>query len=153
VIQLTVDDPAPLYNAWEIALVDAGTSTSSELVLGSLFDAATGGVRGWKVAVECPPLAFFDQLSPGDKTAMQDVVAVEVEVRRAGSTASEEVRLTRQAPAGAVLLSRTVADFVSDRATGRSTFEYRQRVLRVTRAEEWSPWRSETGSAVSVFLS
>jgi hypothetical protein len=152
VIHLTVEGEAPLYNVWEIALVDACTSTSSELVLGSIFDAATQGVRGWKVAIECPPLAFFDQLTPEDKAPMQDVVAIEVEVRRAGSTASEEVRLTRQAPAGSVLLSRTVADFVSDRATGRSTFEYRQRVLRVTRAEEWSPWRSETGSAASVFL-
>jgi hypothetical protein len=83
---------------------------------------------------------------------MKDLAAIEVEVRRLGSASSEEVRITRQAPSGSVLLSRTVADFISDRSTGTSTFEYRQRVIRLTRAEDWTPWRQETGSALSVFL-
>ena len=142
-----------LFNAWDIALVDSRTAASTELVLSEIFDAATSGVRGWKVQVDCPPLQFFDRLSAEDQARMSDLAAIEVEVRRLGSTAVDEVRLTKQTPTGVILLSRTVADFVSDRATGRSTFEYRQRALRLTRAEEWSNWRPETGSAVSVFLS
>ena len=151
-VHLAVDGDSPLFNAWDVLLVDCHATTSAELVLGGVFDAATGGVRGWRVAVDCPPLAFFDQLTPDDQARMRDVVAIEVEVRRKGSTVTEEVRLTRQAASGTVLLSRTVADFVSDRSVGRSTFEYRQRALRLTRADDWTAWREETGSALSVFL-
>jgi hypothetical protein len=151
-IALALDGDAPLYNTWDISLIDCRTGATADLVLSSIFDAASGGVRGWQVAIDCPPLGFFDQLAAEDQARFKDVVALEVEVRRKGSTAIEEVRLTRQAPAGSVLLSRTVADFVSDRSVGRSTFEFRQRALRVARADEWSPWREETGSAVSVFL-
>lgn len=151
-VRLTIDGDQPLYNAWDVSLVDCHTTTSAELVLSGIFDAATSGVRGWQVAIDCPPLAFFDQLTPEDQARLKDIVALEVEVRRKGSSLIEEVRLTRQAAAGSVLLSRTVADFVSDRSVGRSTFEYRQRALRLTRADEWSPWREETGSALSVFL-
>src|SRR6185436_17714497 len=124
-VQLAIQDEKPLYNAWDVALIDCHASTTADLVLGSIFDAATAGVRGWQV---------------------------EVEVRRKGSQATEEVRLTRPAASGVVLLSRTVADFVTDRSVGRSTFEYRQRAVRLTRADAWTDWREETGSAVSVFL-
>ena len=152
-IHLTVEGQTRIFNAWDVALVDCHTETSGELVLNQIFDAATTGVRGWKIEVESPPLMSFDQLSPTDQALMQDIQSIEVEIRRLGSTSIEEVRLTRQTPKGHVLLSRTVADFISDRTTGRSTFEYRQRILRLARAEEWSPWRSETGSAISIYLS
>jgi hypothetical protein len=151
-VRLAVEGDKPLYNAWDLLLVDCHTTTSAELVLGGIFDAATSGVRGWQVAIDCPPLAFFDQLTPEDQARMRDVVAIEIEVRRKASPVIEEVRLTRQAASGVVLLSRTVADFVSDRSVGRSTFEYRQRALRLTRADDWTDWREETGSALSVFL-
>ena len=151
-VRLTIEGESPLYNAWDVALVDAQTRTSEEIVLNQIFDAATSGVRGWKVQVDCPPFAFFDQLPPEDQATMRDVMAIEVELRRAGSQSIEEVRLTKGSPQGAVLLSRTVADFVSDRANGRSSFEYRQRTLRFTRADEWTPWRPETGSAITIFL-
>jgi hypothetical protein len=151
-VQLTIQDEKPLYNGWDVALIDCHTTTTADLVLGSIFDAATAGVRGWQVAVDCPPLAFFDQLSPEDQAKIRDVVALEVEVRRKGSEIAEEVRLTRQAASGVVLLSRTVGDFVSDRSVGRSIFEYRQRAVRLTRAEPFTDWQEETGSAVSVFF-
>jgi len=151
-VQLAIQDEKPLYNAWDVALIDCHAATTADLVLGSIFDAATAGVRGWQVAIDCPPLAFFDQLTPDDQAKIRDVVALEVEVRRKGSQATEEVRLTRPAASGVVLLSRTVADFVTDRSVGRSTFEYRQRAVRLTRADAWTDWREETGSAVSVFL-
>jgi len=151
-VQLTIDGDKPLYNAWDVALIDCHVTTTADLVLGGIFDAATAGVRGWQVSIDCPPLAFFDQLTPEDQARVRDVVALEVEVRRKGSEAVEEVRLTRQAAAGVVLLSRTVGDFVSDRSVGRSTFQYRQRAVRITRADDWTDWRDETGSAVSVFL-
>lgn len=151
-VRLTIDAESPLYNAWDVALVDCHASTSADLVLSGIFDAATSGVRGWRVAIDSPPLEFFDRLPAEDQARFGDLVALEVEVRRKGSAVIEEVRLTRQSPSGSVLLSRTVADFVSDRAVGRSTFEYRQRPLRVTHADDWSPWREETGSALSVFL-
>jgi hypothetical protein len=152
VVHLTIEAEKPLCNGWDISLVDCRTKASSELVLNSVFDTTSSGVRGWKIVIDCPPMQFFDRLTPEDQAKMQDIVAIEVEVRRPGSDAIEEVRVTRQAPAGVALLSRTVADFVSDRATARSTFEYRQRNLRLTRADDWSPWRQETGSGVSVFL-
>jgi hypothetical protein len=151
-VQLTMQEEKPLYNAWDVALIDCHAATTADLVLGSIFDAATAGVRGWQVAIDSPPLAFFDQLTPDDQAKIRDVVALEVEVRRKGSQVTEEVRLTRQAASGVVLLSRTVADFVTDRSVGRSTFEYRQRAVRLTRADAWTDWREETGSAVSVFL-
>jgi hypothetical protein len=152
VVHLTIEGENPLCNAWDIALVDCQTKTSADLVVNQIFDAATSGVRGWKVDIDCPPFAFFDQLSPEDKAKMADVVAFEVEVRRFGSDLVEEARLTRQTPSGAVLLSRTVADFISDRAVGRSTFEYRQRTVHITRADDWTPWRQESGKNMSVFL-
>jgi len=144
--------PSYAHGAWDVALIDCHAATTADLVLGSIFDAATAGVRGWQVAIDCPPLAFFDQLTPDDQAKIRDVVALEVEVRRKGSQVTEEVRLTRPAASGVVLLSRTVADFVTDRSVGRSTFEYRQRAVRLTRADAWTDWREETGSAVSVFL-
>lgn len=151
-VSLTLEDGKALFNAWDIALVDSRTVASGELVLSQLFDAGSVGVRGWKVDIDCPPMQFFDRLTPQEQAQMADIVGLEVEVRRLGSTAVEEVRLTKQVPAGAVLLSRTVADFISDRATGRSTFEYRTRALRLTRADGWGDWKPETGSALSVFL-
>ncbi|HEY5953635.1 MAG TPA: hypothetical protein VIT18_04670, partial [Terrimicrobiaceae bacterium] len=151
-VQLGFSEDTPIFNAWDVSLVDCYAAISTDLVLSQLFDAATSGVRGWRVSIDCPPLQFFDQLTPEDKAKMSDVAAIEVEVRRKDSSSLEEVRLTRQAPSGTVLLSRTVADFVADRSSGRSTFEYRKRVLRLTRADDWSPWSEETGSALSVFL-
>ena len=153
VVHLTIEGQKLLLNAWDVALVDCHTETSGELVLSQLFDAATTGVRGWKIDIESPPMASFDQLSPEDQALMRDIRSIEVEVCRKGSDLIEEVRLTRQAPQGFVLLSRTVADFVSDRATGRSKFEYRQRILRNTSADKWSEWSEETGSALSIYLS
>jgi len=151
-IRLALNAERPIYNAWDVSLVDCHTSTSAELVLSQIFDVATSGVRGWQIAIDCPPMAFFDQLTPEDQAKVRDIVAMEVEVRRKDSSLIEEVRLTRQATTGSVLLSRTVADFVSDRSTGRSVFEFRQRALRPTRADDWSPWREESGSALSIFL-
>lgn len=142
----------PLFNTWDIALIDCRVHSDGEQVLSRLFDAAGNGVRGWQVAVECPPLAFFDQLPADDQTRFRDVVAVEIELRRRGAPDAEEVRLTRAAPRGSALLSRTVADFISDRAVGRSVFEVRRRLLRVASADGWSEWTEETGAAVSVYF-
>jgi hypothetical protein len=158
VLRLRLDPPADgtgpaqaVYNSWDLALADARPETSEQLMLDQLFDAATGGVRGWKVEVECPAFAFFDRLTPEDRARMEDVIALEVEVRRAGTDAVEEVKLTRDKPRDRVLLSRTVADFVSDRATGRSKLQYRRRVLRIVRAEAWSDWTDESGTSLTVF--
>lgn len=151
VVELTLAENA-LCNAWNIVLVDSRTAAPDDIVLSQIFDAATTGVRGWKVSVDCPPLQFFDQLSADDQARMKDLAAIEVEVRRLGASTVEEVRLTRAGPSGSVLLSRTVADFISDRSTGTSVFEYRQRLIRLTQAEEWTKWKPESGSAVSVFL-
>jgi hypothetical protein len=145
-------DGDPLYNAWEISQVGSQPRPSSELVLNQLFDAATFGVRGWSVAVECIPFSRFADLTPEQQASVKDVVGLEVEIRRLGSSVVEEVRLSRQAPTGTVLLSRTVADFVSDRANGRTSFEYRQRILRLTQADPWQAWRPDSGSVLNVYL-
>lgn len=151
-LRLRPESPTALPNAWDITLLGVRPELSDQLVLDQLFDAATAGVRGWRVEIECPPLAFFDQLKPEEQALIEDVVAIEIEVRRLGSNNIEEVNLSRQKPRGTVLLSRTVADFVTDRSTGRSVFEYRQRVQHRFRAEEPTAWRQETGSHLSVFL-
>lgn len=150
-VQLRVDDGMALVNAWDVALVDARPEVPAETLFGSLLDAATSSVRGWAITVECPTFEFLDQLSDQDKARMQGVVGLEVEVRRGGGGASEEVKLSKQVPRAPVLLSRTVADFVSDRATGRTQFEYRTRVIRMTRADEWTAWKSDSGNGLTVF--
>ncbi|MGE4054167.1 MAG: hypothetical protein AB7F99_05155 [Vicinamibacterales bacterium] len=151
-ISLKLAEQDALFNAWDIGLLSAHTPVSDQLVLNELFDAATSGVRGWRVEVDCPPLQFFDRLSPAEQAEIQDVVAIEIELRRLGSNVVEEVRLTRDQATGPVLLSRTVADFISDRAVGRSTFEYRLRVVRLTRADAPTEWQQESGRHLSVFL-
>jgi len=62
------------------------------------------------------------------------------------------VRLTKQVPVGRVVLARTVADFVSDRAPGRNAFLYRRRLIRLVQADAPGPWLEATGSAASVFF-
>jgi len=104
------------------------------------------------VTVDSPPLQFFSQLTPAEQAAFATLVRIEVEVRRAGSADLQEARLTRDRPESFVLLSRTVADFISDRATGRSVFEWRRRLLYTTKAGDWSEWEPETGSSLSVYL-
>jgi hypothetical protein len=151
-LRLTVQPGGAVYNRWDLALLGALPEDTGALLLDQIFDAATGGVRGWKVEVSSPPLEFFDQLRPEEQAALADVVALEVEIRRPGSPSSEKVRLTRAQPHAQALLSRTVADFLSDRA-GRSAFEYRRRLLRRTSADAWSdPWQQETGSSLTVYV-
>ncbi|MET0287336.1 MAG: hypothetical protein ABW352_22820, partial [Polyangiales bacterium] len=142
-----------VYNVLDIALIDCHTETSSELVLNQIFDAASAGVRGWVVWMECVPFAHYKDLSDEDRRSIAGIVGLEIEVRRKGSVQVEELRLSVENPSGVALLSRTVADFVSDRAVGRSVFEYRQRVNRTTSADAWSDWREESGSAASIYLS
>ncbi|HWT25188.1 MAG TPA: hypothetical protein VN213_16920 [Solirubrobacteraceae bacterium] len=150
-IALGTDPVEAAWNAWDLELTDARPVLSEQLVLSELFDAATSGVRGWKVAVDCPPLQFFDRLKPEEQAALADVVRIEVEIRRPGSGEVEEARLTRDRPESHVLLSRTVADFLADRATGRSKFEWRRRLLRAASSDPWSEWHEETGNGLSVY--
>jgi hypothetical protein len=150
-VALKTDPADAAWNAWDVELTDPRPVLSDQLVMSELFDAATSGVRGWKVAVDCPPLQFFDRLKPEEQAALADVVRVEVEIRRPGSEQIEEARLTRDAAESHVLLSRTVADFLSDRATGRSKFEWRRRLLRTASSDPWSDWGEETGNSLSVY--
>ena len=151
-VKLKTTPPNAVWNTWDVALRAATPTWQSNLLLGELFDAATQGVRGWKISVDCPPLQFFDQLTDDEKASLSNVVGVQVQVRRVGRDDDiQEARLTRTQPQAFVLLSRTVADFLSDRATGRSTFEWRRRLLRASSADKWSDWAPETGSALSVY--
>jgi len=151
-IHLVPEKPDAVYNAWDVGLLGCRPVLDQNRVLNYLFDAATSGVRGWTIEVECAPFAFFDRLKPEDQEALKDVIAVEVEVRRADNeVAIEEVRLTRDKPRGQVLLSRTLADFVSDRATAISRFKYRQRLLKITSPGGFGDWKEETGSSVTIY--
>ncbi|HEY2292734.1 MAG TPA: hypothetical protein VGM86_18690 [Thermoanaerobaculia bacterium] len=152
-LRLAVQPGDAVYNRWDVELLDALPEDTGALLLDQVFDAATGGVRGWKIEVSSPPLEFFDQLKPEEQAALAGVMALEVQIRRAGSASSEKVKLSRAQPRGQVLLSRTVADFLSDRATGRSAFEYRRRLLRLTSADPWGDtWQSESGSILTVYV-
>jgi hypothetical protein len=151
-VALRTDPADAVWNAWDVELADARPVLSDELVLSELFDAATSGVRGWQVAIDCPPLAYFDQLKPEEKAPLDGLTAVEVQVRRPASPDDvESARLTFAKPQSAVLLSRTIADFIADRATGRSTFQWRRRLLRTTRSDPWSEWQQDTGNNLSVY--
>jgi hypothetical protein len=150
-VRLRLDDPAAAVNAWDITVRAAEPELAPQLVLNELFDLATGGVRGWRIEVICVPLEDFDQLSE-DKKAAIDHAKVEVEVCRLGRRdVIEEVRLSRDRPRAHVLLSRTVADFLEDGSTARSTFEWRRRLIHPDRADPWTDWVEETGSSVSVY--
>ena len=151
-VRLRLDDPAAAVNAWDVTVQAAEPVLAPQLVLNELFDLATGGVRGWKVGVECPPLVTFDRQPEADKAALADA-KVEVEVCRLGRRHSiEEVVLSRERPRGHVLLSRTVADFLdlNDPSTDRSTFEWRRRVIHPDGPGAWTDWANETGSNLSV---
>lgn len=150
-VALRAEQPGGSWNGWDVELGRATPELASRLVLNELFDATTTGVRGWLIRIDSPPLEFFDRLTPEEQAPLADVVAIDVEVRRAGSTDTEDARLTREAPRSQVLLSRTVADFLGDRATGRSAFEWRRRLLRVSRPDDWSDWRAESGDTLSVY--
>ena len=149
-IEFSVAKPDAIYNAWHADVLDAVPVNRDRLAL-ELFDTAFSGVKGWKIDVDCPALEFFDQLDAADKEKMRGVLKLEVEIRRLGSTTSEEVTVTRQAPRGTALLTRTVADFVEDRAAGRNKFQYRTRVIKLTGLGPWSDWRDEEGKSLSVF--
>ena len=160
-VVFTLSPPEAVYNAWSVQLIGTAPALSKQVLVNLLLDHATQGVRGWQITLDCPPLQYFAQLPPEQQAPFQDVVAVEVEVKRklvqaeTGTlldTPSETVRLTKAAPSGSVLLSRTVADFVSDRAPGRNVFCYRRRLVRILRVDEWGPWQEATGSATSVFF-
>jgi hypothetical protein len=151
-IGLRTDPADAFWNSWDVELADPRPVLSDQLVLSELFDAATSGVRGWEVKLDSPPLAFFETLKPEEQAKLADVVAIEVEVRRPGSVDVEETRLTRKKPESRVLLSRTVADFISDRATGRSNFQFRSRLLHTTSSDPWpTDWRDESGNSLSVY--
>jgi hypothetical protein len=150
-IGLRTDPADAAWNSWDVELADPRPVLSDQLVLSELFDAATSGVRGWKVDITCPPLKFFDTLKPEEQAQLAGVIGVEVEVRRPGSLDVEEAQLTREHPESHVLLSRTVADFISDRATGRSNFQSRSRLLHTTSSGPWTDWRDESGNNLSVY--
>jgi hypothetical protein len=151
-IGLRTEPADAAWNSWDVELADPRPALSDQLVLSELFDAATSGVRGWKVDVASPPLQHFEALKPEEQAKLADVVAIEVEIRRPGSPNVEEVRLTPKKPEAQVLLSRTVADFISDRATGRSTFQWRSRLEHITSADTFSDWHEESGNALSVYI-
>jgi hypothetical protein len=72
--------------------------------------------------------------------------------RVGNDTPSETLHLTAQSPSGAILLSRTIADFMSDRAASAKTFLYRRQLIRVAKADDPGPWREATSSEASVFF-
>lgn len=139
-------------NGWDIQFPEVAIEGLDEdAVLRGLIDVSTASVEGWRVTVDCPPLEFFDQLTDADREPFRDVIAVEVEVRRVGSQAVQDLRLTKQVPSGGVVLSRSLMDFVDADALS-SAFEYRRRLIRIMRADDWSDWAEERGRAVSVFF-
>jgi hypothetical protein len=150
-IGLRTDPADAAWNSWDVELADPRPVLSDQLVLSELFDAATSGVRGWKVDIVCPPLKFFDTLKPEEQAQLAGVIGVEVEISRPGSRDVEEAQLTREHPQSHVLLSRTVADFISDRATGRSNFQFRSRLLHTTSSGPWTDWHDESGNNLSVY--
>lgn len=152
VLSVKPEETETEYNFWDLALIGVRPALRETIVLNHLFDAATSGVRGWKVDVDCPAWQFYDQLKDEEKREMDGLANIEVEVRRQGFQDIEEVRLTKAKPSGVVLLSRTVGDFVSDRSVGRSTFEYRCRPIKIGLSSNDTPteWQQETGKSLSI---
>jgi hypothetical protein len=144
-------EPPGTWDAWDLELRDVAPDLPAGLVLSELFDAASAGVRSWKVEVDAPEFGREGELTPEEKAALAGVVAFEVEIRRPAATDAQETRLTKAQPQSAVLLSRTIADLLADQATPRSGFQWRRRVVRTTRTDPWSGWVDETGG-VTVHL-
>jgi hypothetical protein len=139
------------WNSWEVELAGVEIDLPNQLVMNELFDAATTGVRGWKIDIDSPPLQFFSQLAPEQQEKLKNVVRIEVEVRRMGKSDVEEASLSRDRPLSHVLLTRTVADFLADGAAGRSNFQWRRRLMRTTAADPWSEWVDDSGASISVY--
>jgi hypothetical protein len=145
--------PAPMIvNGWDLSAVSARPVLPLDVMMSLLFDAASSGVRGFRVTVESTQLRFFDRLSDADKEKLADVVGLEVQVRRVGSARIESVRLSREAPSKDVLLSRTIADFLADRSGLSSQFQYRKRLVHIDHADDWSEWSDESGSDLVVYF-
>ena len=78
---------------------------------------------------------------------------MDVQVRRKGGADVQDAVLRKDSPKGSVQLTRTVADFLSDRQSGRADFEYRTRLLRVLSADAWHDWQGASGTNLSVYFS
>ena len=113
-IQLAIQGEKPLYNAWDVSLIDCHVTTTADLVLGSIFDAATAGVRGWQVA------SIARRCSSSTSCRRTTRRRSATSSRSRSKCGARDRRSPRKcgSPAGrlgVVLLSRTVADFVTDR--------------------------------------
>lgn len=153
-INVRLDDEQAVPNAWDIAFVGCRPRIQSKIALDMVFDLATGGVPGLKIDISCVPFVYWDKLKPEEKSTYEDVVGVEVMVRRSEKDPAVTMPLSRDPHAsGSVLLVRTVADFIGDRSAAK-TFQYRVRLLRPNNAPDWStiPWREQEGTTLSFYF-